>query len=262
MAEGGKVIFVLVDGLNASAARCMGYLASLVQSRKARGATMICELPPITRPLYHCIFTGQSPQQSGIVHNDAWTPPDAAARAAHPTIFAKAAAAGRVTAAAGHYFVSELCNAAPFDPVWDRLRLHADMPIQHSIFYNNDAYPDDHVLLDAEMLRNRYTPHLLLVNSMGVDRAGHQFGGDSPQYRTAARELDLLLARYMPKWLADGYAVIVTSDHGMSPDAHHDDLTPDVRRVPLWMAGQGAELVELPRNQTQWRAVVELLLGL
>lgn len=262
MAEGKKVIFVLVDGLSAAAARCMGYMASLVQDKKARGASMICELPPLSRPLYQCIFTGRTPQQSGIVHNTQWTPPTPAERAAHPDIFSRASAAGLVTAAAAYHYVSELCNAAPFDPVWDRLRLHADMPIQHGMFYCRDDYPDEQLLLDAEMLRTRYTPHLLFVHTMGVDHAGHCHGGNSTQYRNAARELDILLARFMPLWLEEGYAVIVTSDHGMSPDAHHNDLTPDVRRVPQWLAGTGVENVELPRSQTQWCGVVCQLLGI
>ena len=261
MAQGRNVIFVLVDGLSATAARCMGYLASLVQAKKARGASLICELPPLSRPLYHCIITGQTPQQSGIVHNASWTPPTNAEKTAHPGIFAIATGAKLTTAAVGHYFISELCNATPFDPVWDRLRLHAEMPIQHSLFYSNDAYPDNQAMLDAEMLRTRYNPHLLFINTMGVDHAGHCHGGNSSQYRNAARDMDLLLGQYMPRWLDEGYAVIVTSDHGMSADAHHNDLTPDVRRVPLWLAGKGTDMVELPRSQTQWCALVCQLLG-
>lgn len=260
--EKPRLIFVLVDGLNAATAQSMGYLAALVEGGLARRADMDCELPPLSRPLYDCIFTGRTPCQSGVVHNDAWRMPSAEEYAAHPSVFARASAAGLMTAAAAYYFVYELVNAAPFDPVGHRLCLDTDKPLQNGIFYCRDDYPDEQLLLDAEWLRLHVAPHVLLVHTMGVDNAGHLHGAGSAQYRHAARRMDMLLARFMPQWLAEGYAVIVTSDHGMSADAAHNDLTPDVRRVPLWLAGKGAEAVALPQRQTAWYGLMCQLLHL
>lgn len=257
-----RLIFVLVDGLNAATAESMGYLAALTEGGLARRADMDCELPPLSRPLYDCIFTGRTPCQSGIVHNDAWRVPSAVERAAHPSIFARASAAGLITAAAAYFFVSELCNESPFDPVRHRLCLRADKPVQNGLFYCRDDYPDAQLLLDAEWLRVQREPHLLLIHSMGVDNAGHVHGADSAQYRQAAREMDMLLARFMPAWLAEGYAVMVTSDHGMSADAAHNDLAPDVRRVPLWLAGKGTAALPLPQRQTQWCEIMCRVLGI
>lgn len=253
-----KLVFVLIDGLGASAVSCMGWLAAMTESGRARNALMDCEMPPISRPLYHCIFTGQRPVDSGIVHNTVWNlPPNAP-----PTIFARAVKAGLCTAAAAFWWVSELCNR-PWIPARDRITDDTSLPIQHGIFYTNEAYPDDQVFLDAESLRWRFAPHVLLLHSSGVDNTGHEHGGHSAAYRNAARHTDMLLARYAPLWLEAGYTLIVTSDHGMSADALHNDTTPDVRRVPAWIIGHTcAPPCTPPGRQTQWHDCMAGILGI
>lgn len=251
-----KILFVLIDGLGAEAASCMGWLAAMTEDGRAHYAVMSCEMPPISRPLYHCIFTGQSPVDSGIVHNSVWTMP----HNVPPSIFARAAAAGLCTAAAAFWWVSDLCNR-PWEAARDRITDDTHLPIQHGIFYTNEAYPDDQVFLDGESLRTRYAPHLLLIHSSGVDHAGHKHGGRGSAYRNAARCTDMLLAQYAPTWLEAGYTVIVTSDHGMHADAMHNDNTRDVRRVPVWMLG-ALEQSGLPNRQTQWCGYMARLLGL
>lgn len=250
-----KVIFVLIDGLGADAAPCMAWLSAMTTapSRGCAGV-MECELPPVSRPLYHCIFTGQTPVDSGIVHNTVWAMP----HNAPPSIFARATNAGLCTGAAAFWWVSELCNG-PWVPARDRITDNMHLPIQHGIFYTNEAYPDDMVFLDAESVRVRFAPHLLLLHSSGVDHAGHEAGGQSSAYRNAVRRVDVLLAQYAPQWLEAGYAVIVTSDHGMSADAQHNDTTPDVRRVPVWVLGHEEPL---PARQTEWHASIARILGI
>jgi predicted AlkP superfamily pyrophosphatase or phosphodiesterase len=72
---------------------------------------------------------------------------------------------------------------------------------------------------------------------MNVDDAGHRFGYDSPQYRNAARTIDGLLSLEIPQWLAHGYQVLVTSDHGMNNDRSHGGVLPEERQVPLFTIG-------------------------
>lgn len=251
------VIFVLLDGLNAlTARRCMGFMAALEEARSARYVELQSALPPLSRPLYATLISGLKPVESGIVHNDITR------RCPTPTIFSRARDAGLTTAAAAYYWMSELCNAAPFDPARDRLTDDVTLPIAHGIFYSTDTYPDNELFHDAACLLQRHKPHLLLVHSMGIDNAGHQHGADSLAYRDAARFADGLLARWLPQWTAAGYAVLVTSDHGMDTDAEHNDNMPATRQVPLWLAGKNWRELPLPREQTMIAPLVAGALGL
>ena len=250
------VIIVLLDGLAASAVPCMGYMRALEEAGIARRCTLSCEMPPLSRPVYATLLSGRPPVEHGILGNGYVRPLPL------PTVFEQARDAGLTTAAAAYHWMSELCNRAPYVPLRDRFTDDAALPIQHGIFYHQDAYPDEHLLLDAECLRQRWTPDLLLVHSMGIDDAGHCSGADSAVYRTAARTADMLLATYMPGWLEDGATVLVCSDHGMSADAQHNDVTPDVRDVPFWLAGSGTEGLPLPLRQTDWARLICRLLEL
>lgn len=252
-----RLVFVLLDGLGAATARrCMSYLRALTEAGQARHTELEAQLPPLSRPLYTTLLCGLSPVQSGILRND-----DARLCPA-PTIFQRARDAGLSTAAAAYCWISELCNRAPFMPERDRLTDDPSLPVSHALFYSQDAYPDDELFRDAEALRLRHAPDLLLVHSMGVDCAGHAAGADAAAYREAARTADGLLARYLPRWLEAGYAALITSDHGMDADCAHYDSTEQARRVPLWLAGRAWKGLPLPARQTQVAGLALAALGL
>lgn len=251
-----RLVFVLLDGLGAATARRrMGFLAALTQAGGARHTELMAEMPPLSRPIYATLVTGLPPLRTGIVRNEDARP------CPGETLFSRARAAGLTTAAAAYHWMSELCNRAPFAPERDRLCDDARLPISHGLFYSQDAYPDDELFRDAEALRLRHAPHLLLVHSMGIDYAGHRAGAGSRAYRDAARAADALLAAYLPRWLEAGFAVLVTSDHGMDADGSHTDPTPAARRVPFWLAG-APDATELPGRQTDIAPLAARLLGL
>ena len=242
-----RLLLILLDGLRAAATRHMGFMAAITEHGRARRLTIDCALPPLSRPLYATLMTGRTPAALGLFHNDD------ARLCPVPTLFHQAHDAGLVTAAAAYHWFSELCNRAPFDPGRDRLTIDATLPISYGLFYQRDDYPDEELFHDAETLRRRYDPRLLLVHSMNIDTAGHRSGGRSAAYRQAVREADGLLSRWLPLWQAAGYALCVTADHGMHADGQHDDLTGDVRRVPLWLLGDvwSAPLDALGRDPRQ-----------
>ncbi|KGA01157.1 nucleotide pyrophosphatase [Cobetia amphilecti] len=227
-----RVILVVLDGLNhAVGHHAMGYLSALVEAGRGQYQSLDCELPAMSRPLYECLLTGDLPVDSGIVNNSI-------VRRSHGiSLFDLASQQGKRTAAAAYHWVSELYVAAPFVPARDRWLDNPESAIQAGIFYWQDHYPDDHLFSDAEMLRLRHTPDFLLVHSMNIDDAGHRHGGDTPQYRNAARHADVALANYLPAWLEAGYQVMVTADHGMNADRSHSGLLEEERRVPLWTFG-------------------------
>ena len=251
------VVLVLLDGLAAATARpCMGYMQSLVDAGKARYTELNAELPPLSRPIYAALLSAKRPTESGITHNDAPCP------CPEPHIFSRAQAAGLKTAAAAYHWMSELCNAHPFEPARDRHTDNPALPIAHGHFYCTDAYPDDELFHDAASLQLRHSPHLLLVHSMGIDNAGHLYGAESREYRTATRRADGLLARWLPRWVEAGYAVLVISDHGMNADGNHNDASDACRRVPLWLVGEAWNSSPLPQDQTQIADLVCTALGI
>lgn len=251
-----RLIIVLLDGLSADAAAThMSFLAALTRAGKARHAGLTAELPPLSRPIYATLLTGLTPVETGILRNED------ARLAPAPTLFARARAAGLTTAAAAYHWMSELCNAAPFIPGRDRLCEDARLPISHGLFYSEDAYPDAELFRDAEALRLRHAPDLLLVHSMGIDFAGHAAGAGSRAYREAVRAADALLALHVPAWLAWGACVLITSDHGMDAEGSHSDTTDAARRVPFWLAG-AHEAVPLPARQTDIAPLAARLLGI
>ncbi|MDW2095637.1 alkaline phosphatase family protein, partial [Vibrio sp. 1866] len=166
-----------------------------------------CELPSMSRPLYECILTGVRPVESGIVNNNI------VRLSNHDSIFSLAKSQGKVTAAAAYHWVSELYNRAPFEPIRDRFTNDETMNIQHGCFYHWDHYPDEALFIDAEHLRRTHQPDFLLIHPMNIDDMGHKHGLDSRQYRNSARGADIILSNYIVQWLADGYQIIVTSDH-------------------------------------------------
>ncbi|MFT8889928.1 MAG: alkaline phosphatase family protein [Ethanoligenens sp.] len=226
----GKVVFVVLDGLNLEASRHMGFMEHLTETGVARKYTVRAELPTLSRPLYEVLLTGVPVFEHEVFSNDICR----LSKEQH--VFSLARAAGRTTAAAAYYWMSELYNRAPFAPA-DRFQLDVDRPIQHGVFYFEDSYPDSHLFCDAEFLRLAYRPDFLLVHSMNVDDAGHKYGGNSAEYAATAAKADGILAHVVKDWLADGYAVVVTADHGMNASHFHNGTSDEERLVPLYIAG-------------------------
>jgi predicted AlkP superfamily pyrophosphatase or phosphodiesterase len=253
-----KVILIVIDGLAWQVAHdCLGYLQGLREAGQASLYRLESALPSLSRPLYECILTGVAPVDSGIVHNGVNR------LSTQPSLFHLAQAAGLCTAAAAYHWISELYNRSPYDPKRDRFSDNPALPIQHGVFYHEDDYPDSHLLLDAESLRQRHDPDLLLIHTMNVDDAGHRYGLDSAQYRNRARRIDALLSDFIPDWLAAGYQILVTSDHGMNRDASHGGLLPEERQVPLFVLGHGfSQQPDLPIRQTEIAGIVADLLAL
>ena len=252
-----KVILVVLDGLNYLVARdCMGYLNGLLEQQRATFYPIQCELPSLSRPLYECILTGVRPIESGIVNNNI------VRLSHHDSIFSLATSQGKVTAAAAYHWVSELYNRAPYDAVRDRFTHDETFNIQHGCFYHWDHYPDEALFLDAEHLRRTYQPDFLLIHPMNIDDMGHKFGLDSHQYRNSARNADIILSNYVEQWLADGYQVIVTSDHGMNNDRSHGGILAEEREVPLFVIGDQFTHQECAVKQTDLCGIVCQLLKL
>ena len=247
-----RLAMILVDGLRADTARrCMGYLLALEEAGRARWATLTCELPSLSRPLYATVIGGRRPVDHGILSND-----HVGVRL-DDTLFDDVAARGGRSAAAAYDWFWELLAGERFAPARHRTAACPSRGVVAGSWYFEDEYPDSHLLADAEDLRARHAPDLLFVHPMGLDNAGHVHGGASSAYDLAARKLDMNLALLLPQWLADGYDVVVTSDHGMSADRMHGGGAIEERAVPfVWLPSRGDAAqapAHWPANQLEIR---------
>ena len=229
-----KVIFVLIDGLNAETAfRHMGFMEHLVEARSASKYVVRSELPSVSRPLYEVLMTGTPVSVNRICSNETIR------KSTQKNLFQMSADAGIATAAAAYYFFSELYLHAPFHPLTDRFHSDSASAIQNAMFYYDDSYPDSHLFLDADELIIRHHPGFILVHPMSVDYIGHQFGGGSGEYCKAAFNVDCILSRFLFKWIEEGYSVIITADHGMGKDGIHGGTSAEERMIPMYiLSGQ------------------------
>ncbi|SHM65928.1 Type I phosphodiesterase / nucleotide pyrophosphatase [Caldanaerovirga acetigignens] len=224
-----KTIMILIDGLSFKTAfNEMGFLNHLVEKGIGALYKVETELPPLSRPLYETIFTGVVPCCSGITTNKSIR------LSSNESIFHLARDKGLKTSASAYYFLSELYNKAPFDPICDREQMNEKNPIQYGKFYFEDSYPDSHVFVDGEILRKNYDPDFLLIHTMGMDYVGHIYGSNSKEYKAQAGIVDGLLAWFLTAWIDQGYHIIVTSDHGMRNDGLHQGTGEEERIIPLF----------------------------
>lgn len=225
-----KVILVLSDALRYDVAvDNMGFLMHLVESNKASLYKIVGELPSMSRPMYETIHTGTPSSAHGIVANSI------VRRSAMPNIFQSATSAGKVTAAAACYWVSELYNCVPYDSIDDREVDDENLLIQHGRFYTEDEYPDVELFATAAHLIRKFSPDYLLLHPMGMDYHGETYGSDSKEYRHHAIQQDKWLAPLIQEWIEREYIIMVTGDHGINKDGSHGGTTPEQREVPLFM---------------------------
>lgn len=229
-----KVILVLLDGCTYDGAKeNMGFLEHLIESNKGTKLKVKGELPSMSRPIYETIFTGLPVSEHLIVNNII------SRSSKEENIFSLCKDNNLRTAAAAYYWVSELYNRSPFNPIEDRIQLNSNNNIENGFFYYEDYYPDSHLFNDGEFLRTKFNPNLLLIHSMNIDYAGHKFGSNSIEYMSSISRADTNLGLYLPKWILEGYNVIVTSDHGMNVKGIHGGNEYIQRYVPLYIFTNG-----------------------
>lgn len=230
-----KTILVLLDACRYdTATENAGYLEHLVEVGLAAKYRVRGELPSISRPMYETVMTGLPCSVHGIVSNRVVRPSTC------NNLFSLCRQNGLITAAAAFRWISELYSKpGAFDPA-DRYQLEGTGGICHGIYYYDDLYPDSHLFDDGEFLRRRYQPDFLLLHPMNIDYWGHKCGGDSFEYTQAVWTAMDQLAGLLPGWLAEGWQVVVTADHGMDGLGLHGGPTEQQRTVPLYIVGAPA----------------------
>ena len=225
-----RTILILLDGCGYEVAtENLGYLEHLVAQGICGKYRIQGELPSLSRPMYETIMTGLPVYQHGITNN-------LIVRTSEQiSLFDLCREHNLTTAASAYFWMSELYTRDPFDPLTDRIQLCADAKIQHGIYYYEDQYPDSHVYSDADYLRRQYQPDFLLVHPMNIDDTGHKYGSNSSEYHKMTAYENIILSTVVPVWLAAGYQIAVTADHGMNEHHLHGGNTDLQRLVPLYI---------------------------
>ena len=98
-----KLIFLLIDGLRLDVAQvALGYLGHLVEVGQASFHPVQAELPSVSRPVYEVLMTGTPSSVNGITSNQVVRP------SRQTSLFHLVRQRGGTTAAAAHYFFSDL----------------------------------------------------------------------------------------------------------------------------------------------------------
>ena len=229
-----RVAVLLVDGLGHEqlplATPVAPTLADLAAGRLGAVGELTAGFPSTTPTSLVTLGTGAAPGAHGVLgftvrvpgthrvlnHIEWWDDPDPALWQPVPTQFERAAAAGvAVSVVSRPMFVGSGLTVAAY---------------RGAAFRGADGV-DAMAAAMVDSLDRAEPPALVYGYLPDVDRAGHQYGVDSAQWRDAVARLDGLLTRLVDALPADA-ALVVTADHGQLDvplDGHRIDLDADPR---------------------------------
>ena len=237
-----KLLLIILDGLPyRNWQPFMGNLAGWALSGEAQVWRMRSVVPSTSACCYASIHTGVTPQEHGIPSNEFRR------RVAQPDIFSEVAKAGGKSGAVTHSYWSEFFNRHPFDYVRDIEYDEPEGPIHHGRFHTMAGYNHDNQMTPSDVdlfatltsLTRRFGIDYGILHTCTVDSLGHRFGQGVVEMDTALYALDSSLAGFLPDWIAAGYEVIVTADHGQTVRGHHGGHDDEMQDVALYYFGKG-----------------------
>jgi predicted AlkP superfamily pyrophosphatase or phosphodiesterase len=235
-----KFLLIILDGVPwRNWQPFMGNLEGWVQSGAARKWRMRSVLPSTSACCYASIHTGVSPQVHGVLANEIRH------RVTLPDVFSEVTKAGGSTGAVTHSYWSEFFNRYPFDLVRDLEYDEPQGPITHGRFHTMTGYGHDNQMTPSDvdlfatltMLTARFGIDYGILHTCTLDSMGHRYGHDCAQMDHALAVMDSMLATFLPRWLKDGYEVIVTADHGQTNRGHHGGNDGDMQDFALYYFG-------------------------
>ena len=219
----------------------MGNLEGWVQSGDARVWKMRSVLPSTSACCYASIHTGVPPQTHGILSNEIRF------RVYQPDIFSKcrrpAARRARSPIPTGR------SSSTATRSIWSRDMEYDEpgSPITHGRFHTMTGYnlinqmtpSDADLFATLTMLTERHGIDYGILHTCTLDSMGHRFGHDCGEMDHALFAMDAMLAAFLPRWLANGYEVMVTADHGQTDRGHHGGHDDEMQDFALYYFGKG-----------------------
>lgn len=242
MTLNSKLLFIIIDGVPwRNFRRYFGNLEGWVKNGDARVWKHRSVLPSISGPCYASIHTGVPPQVHGVLANEIRF------RVEQPDIFSEVTKAGGKTGAVTHSYWSEFFNRHPFDPVRDMEYDEPGGAIAHGRFHTMTGYGRDNQMTPSDvdlfatltMLTERFGIDYGILHTCTLDSMGHRFGHDCLEMDNACLHMDVMLAAFLPRWLKNGYEVIVTADHGQTDRGTHGGHEDEQQETALYWFGGG-----------------------
>lgn len=241
-----RLLIILLDGLRADTAAGMPELQKIA-ARGAQGVA-IAGVPSYSKATMASIVTGAYHDVHGIATNHQKGPLRV------DNIFALARERGITTAMVQDNSGVKLYTQFLDIPAYTR-------------YSEYEESADDDVVGKAKQViaDSKDKPLLLWVHFSAIDHAGHQHGGNSPQYLQVAANTDNRLAQVVKAWFdaSPDATVIVTADHGHRLEGGHGGDENEVCQVPLVLAGKGIKPGSIAaQSQRAIATTASLLLGM
>lgn len=247
-----RVLLIVLDGIRVDTATQMPALQSLA-SRGASG-TLRTVWPSLSNPARATLVTGAYPEVHGVTANSPYDPPPVA------SLFGAARGAPMPFAAAGSPFWAR----AFADGDEDQFRSHEKEP-ETADTMTLAEWQDDTCSADLRFL-GLVRKGFLIAGITVADSAGHEYGGESPEFLDAARAVDACIDRFVQAFDDGSTTLVVTSDHGHVTGngmGGHGGWEDNVRNVPVVFAGAGiAPERGWTAEQTSIAPTIAALLGL
>jgi len=180
-----------------------------------RAEHFVTVYPTITYPAHTSLFTGTWPQRHGVFENEPM-------RVEVEDIFEVVEKYGFKTAMVTGPSLGSMFGTSE--------------TIRSLGWYESSRSMDEAL----EIIEN-HEPNFMFVHLIDSDKAGHEYGSDSAEYRSAIAWNDQQVKRLYEKIVEMGWerdaVIIVTADHGMYGNRHHNVWPLLVIDVPLWMWG-------------------------
>ncbi len=255
------VYLIVLDGLRADAVDDMPHLKSLGETGAAGVSTV--EMPTFSRPAYARIITGACSSVSNINSNEQ------SRKLNIPNLYDLARHAGLKTGGSLYFWFYDLLIGPPYrtgESYENRVIRDDNLPIQYGYFYDdfNYTYDDREIFAYGTQIMLEHNPNFMIIHTMELDIAGHDYGGASPEYREIAVMNDALIQEFIDA-IPDpaNSVVIITGDHGHIDAGGHGGLEEQAATVPLVIVGKGVNNVTLPLNaQLDLAPTVSAILGL
>lgn len=237
-----KLLLIILDGVPYRNFRTyMGNLEGWVKNGDAHVWKMRSVLPSTSACCYASIHTGVPPQVHGVLSNEVRFRVDL------PDVFSEVSKAGGKTGAVTHSYWSEFFNRYPFDFVTDMEYDEPEGPITHGRFHTMTGYnlrnqmtpSDADLFATLTMLTERHGIDYGILHTCTLDSMGHRFGHDTHEMDHALFVMDAQLAAFLPRWLKNGYEVMVCADHGQTIRGHHGGHADEQQDFAFYYFGEG-----------------------
>ncbi|WP_161891233.1 alkaline phosphatase family protein [Pontibacter russatus] len=243
------VILISADGFRYDYAD--KYEAKNLQALRAQGvaaASMVPSFPSKTFPNHYTLVTGMYPATHGLINNHFYDPQ----RKEYYTMRERSKVEdGSWYGGVPLWVLAEQQQMLTASYYW----VGSEAPIKgirptYYYLYNEDAAFEDRVetVVDWLQLPEEKRPHLITFYLPEVDHAGHDFGPDAPETKTAVQQLDANILKLTEAVATTGLPVnfIFVSDHGMTQiDTENTLPLPAAVDTAKFIVSGGGMVVEL-----------------